>query len=267
MRSTMPAMSAALALAALATTARAQTRDQARIAFTIMGGYVLPRELWSVDRQPVFDAPFPSDTFRLGRRIRPTVSFGFSGIYFPGNHVGWTGEAYLIGLGFEDRCTEVYASGSGRNSRVCQSIDQGEKAATAVALNGGLIYRVASRAVISPYLRLAAGVLFTTQSSVRMVGQFPSAETGELADVTIYPDDHDSRVAPTGVLGLGFTSAVGHGYQLRWEVRDNIAAVRAVTGATLVDGTPPPTATRIKHLISLNVGFDVVLERRRGHRY
>jgi hypothetical protein len=267
MRTTMSAISAGLALAALATTARAQTRDQARIAFTIMGGYVLPRELWSVERQPVFDAPFASDTFALGRRIRPTVSFGFSGIYFPSDHLGWTGEAYLIGLGFEDRCTLVYASGSGRNQKVCQSIDQGEKAATAVALNGGLVYRVASRAPISPYLRAAAGVLFTTQSSVRMVGQFPSTSTGELADVTIYPDDHDSRVSPTGVLGLGFTSAMGHGYQLRWEVRDNIASVRTVTAATLEDGTPVPTATRFKHLISLNVGFDVVLERRRGRRY
>ena len=51
------------------------------------------------------------------------------------------------------------------------------------------------------------------------------------------------------------------------EIRDNVTPVRAVTGGTLEDGTPPPTATRVKHLISFNVGFDVVLERRRGRRY
>ena len=267
MRTMMSGMSAGLALTALATTARAQTRDQARIAFTITAGYVLPRELWSVGRQPVSDAPLPSDTFSLGRRIRPTVTFGFSGIYFPSEHLGWVGEAYLIGLGFEDRCSLVYASGSTRNRQACASIDQGEKAATAVALTGGLVYRVASRSIISPYVRAAGGVLFTTQSSIRMIGQFPSAATGEPVDAIIYPDNHDSRVSPTAVLGLGFTSAIGRGYQLRWEVRDNIASVRAVTGATVEDGSPPPTATRFKHLISFNLGFDVVLERRRGRRY
>jgi hypothetical protein len=264
---TSAVMSAGLALTALTSAVRAQTRDQARIAFTITAGYVLPRELWSVGRQPVSDAPLPSDTFAIGRRIRPTVSFGFSGIYFPGNHLGWVGEAYLIGLGFEDRCSLVYASGSSRNRQACASIDQSEKAATAVALNGGLVYRVASRAIVSPYVRAAGGILFTTQSSIRMIGQFPSVDTGEPVDAVIYPDNHDSRVTPTAVLGLGFTSALGRGYQLRWEVRDNIATVRAVTGATLEDGTPPPTATRVKHLISFNLGFDVVLERRRGHRY
>jgi hypothetical protein len=229
---------------------------------------VLSEDLWRVDRQPVADAPLPSDTFAIGRRIRPTVTFGFSGIYFPGEHLGYVGEAYLIGLGFEDSCALVYASGSTRNQQACANLDQAEKAATAVALNGGLVYRVASRSIISPYIRVAAGLLFTTQSSIRTIGEFPSlSNPGELADAVIYPDNGDSRISPTGVLALGFTTAMGKGYQFRWELRDNIAPVRAVTGPTTVDGIFPPVATRMKHLISLNVGFDVVLERRRGHRY
>jgi hypothetical protein len=260
--------SVAIALLAVAPRAMGQTQDQARIAFTVMGGYVLSEDLWRVDRQPVADAPLPSDTFAIGRRIRPTLSFGFSGIYFPGEHLGYVGEAYLIGLGFEDSCALVYASGSTRNQQACANLDQAEKAATAVALNGGLVYRVASRSIISPYVRVAAGLLFTTQSSIRTIGEFPSVSNpGELADAVIYPDNGDSRISPTGVLALGFTSAMGKGYQFRWELRDNIAPVRAVTGATTLDGTFPPVATRIKHLISVNVGFDVVLERRRGRRY
>ena len=260
--------SVAIALLAVAPRAVAQTQDQARIAFTVMGGYVLSKDLWRVDRQPVADAPLPSDTFAISRRIRPTLTFGFSGIYFPGEHLGYVGEAYLIGLGFEDSCALVYASGSTRNQQVCTNLNQAEKAATAVALNGGLVYRVASRSIVSPYLRVAGGLLFTTQSSVRTIGQFPSvSNAGELADAIIYPDNGDSRISPTGVLAIGFTSPMGKGYQFRWELRDNIAAVRAVTGPTAVDGILPPIATRIKHLISLNVGFDVVLERRRGRRY
>ena len=257
-----------VALLAVAPRAVAQTQDQARIAFTVMGGYVLSERLWTVDRQPVADAPLPSDTFAIGRRIRSTPSFGFSGIYFPGDHLGYVGEAYLIGLGFEDSCSLVYASGSTRNRQACANLDQAEKAATAVALNGGLIYRVASRAIVSPYVRVAAGLLFTTQSSIRTIGEFPSVSNpGELADAVIYPDNGDSRMSPTGVLAIGFTSAMGKGYQIRWELRDNIAPVRAVTGATALDGIFPPVATRIKHLISVNIGFDVVLERRRGRRY
>ena len=114
-----------------------------------------------------------------------------------------------------------------------------------MALNGGLVYRVASRAIISPYVRAAGGILFTTQSSIRMIGQFPSVATGEPVDAVIYPDNSDSRVTPTAVLGLGFTSAISRGYQLRWEVRDNIATVRAVTGATAEAGSrrPPPRAS------------------------
>jgi hypothetical protein len=260
--------SVAIALLAVAPRAMGQTQDQARIAFTVMGGYVLSEDLWRVDRQPVADAPLPSDTFAIGRRIRPTLSFGFSGIYFPGEHLGYVGEAYLIGLGFEDSCALVYASGSTRNQQACANLDQAEKAATAVALNGGLVYRVASRSIISPYVRVAAGLLFTTQSSIRTIGEVPSVSNpGELADAVIYPDNGDSRISPTGVLAIGFTSPAGKGYQIRWELRDNIAAVRAVTAATATDGTFPPTATRMKHLISLNIGFDVVLERRRGRRY
>lgn len=262
-------MAAAVLAAALARPASAQaTHDQARIAFTVMLGYVQPKSLWSVDKQPIVDAPNPADTLALSRRIRPNVTFGFSGLYFPGDHLGYLGEAYLLGLGFEDSCHLVYSSGSVRNSATCASIDNGEKASTAVALNAGLMYRVNSRAAISPYGRLGAGLLFSTQSSVRMVGQFPSQTVpGELADAIVYPDNHDSSISPTAVLAIGFTSALGHGYQLRWEVRDNMAAVRAVTGATVDDGIPPPVSTRLKHLFSFNVGFDVVLERRRGHRY
>ena len=259
--------SVAVALVVLAPRGAAQTGDQARIAFTVSAGYVMSRDLWNVDRQPVADAPLPSDTFAIGRRIRSTLTFGFSGIYFPGEHLGYVGEAYLIGLGFEDSCALVYASGSTRNRQACANLDQAEKAATAVTLNGGLIYRVASRSFISPYARAAAGFLFSTQSSVRTIGQFPSAATGEPVDAVIYPDNGDSRISPTGVLAIGFTSPAGKGYQIRWELRDNIAAVRAVTAATATDGTFPPTATRMKHLISLNIGFDVVLERRRGRRY
>ena len=70
-----------------------------------------------------------------------------------------------------------------------------------------------------------------------------------------------------GALGVGTTIAAGKGYQLRWEVRDNIVGIQRVTSATSGPGQVPPHETAYKHIFSLNVGFDVILERQRGRRY
>lgn len=244
------------------------TGDQARIAFGISLGYVQARSLWSITGQPLNDPPLTPDTLSIKRRIRPTITFGFHGTYFSGDHLGYTGEAFLLGIGFRDQCFLTYASGSTRNAQVCSSLNGREKAATAVALSAGLIYRVMSRKSISPYARASAGVLVGSQSSVRTEGEFVEPQTGsEPITVIIFPDERSSHLSPIGVLAAGFTANMGPGYQLRWEFRDNIAGVRAVTGATAVSGLAPPTATRLKHLLGFTVGFEVVLERRRGRRY
>jgi hypothetical protein len=60
---------------------------------------------------------------------------------------------------------------------------------------------------------------------------------------------------------------VAKGYQLRWEVRDNIVGVHRVTAPTVQARTIPPHEVTYKHLFSLSIGFDVVLERRPGRRY
>jgi hypothetical protein len=83
----------------------------------------------------------------------------------------------------------------------------------------------------------------------------------------VYSDDRNSRVEPTVAIGVGFTAAVGKGYNLRWEVRDNITGIQSVTGTTPIAGFVPPHKRVFKHLFSMTVGFDVVLERRRGRRY
>ena len=57
------------------------------------------------------------------------------------------------------------------------------------------------------------------------------------------------------------------GIQLRWEVRDNIVGIQRVTGTTPIAGFVPPHERVFKHLFSMTVGFDVVLERRKGERY
>ena len=83
----------------------------------------------------------------------------------------------------------------------------------------------------------------------------------------VYSDDKNERIEPSLALGVGFTAAIAKGYQLRWEIRDNIVGVQSVTGTIPIAGFVPPHERVFKHLFSMTIGFDVVLERRRGRRY
>ena len=68
------------------------------------------------------------------------------------------------------------------------------------------------------------------------------------------------------MLGIGATVAAGRAYQIRWEVRDNVVGIQRITGP-VVQGEVPPNETVYKHIFSINIGLDVILERRPGRRY
>ncbi|HEU5303176.1 MAG TPA: hypothetical protein VFU40_00910 [Gemmatimonadales bacterium] len=240
------------------------TGDQARLIFTVSGGVVGGKELWSVDRQAV-QFTSPTDTFSLERRIRSTLAVGFGGAYFPGENLGFTAEGFLVGLGFEDNCRHVFSSGSGDVAAVCRSLQGKKKAATSVILSGGTMFRFNSRKPVSPYGRVNLGLVLSNQSSIRTLGEFPT-DSGA-STLVVYSDDRDSRVDPSLALGLGFTAAVAKGYNIRWEIRDNIVGVQRVTRSIPIAGFVPPHERAFKHLFSMTIGFDVVLERRRGRRY
>jgi hypothetical protein len=253
-----------LAAGAWPRSASPQTKDQARLVFTVAGGVVIGRALWSIDAQPV-QFITPADTFALGRQIRSSLAVGFGGTYFAGDHLGVAVDGFLLGLGFEDSCRQVFSSGNSDVMTACQSIQGATKSASAVGLSAGPIVRFSSRSLFSPYVRANLGLVFSNQSSIRTVGRFPTA--GGISDLIVYDDDHESRVEPMLGIGAGVTAAIGPGYQLRWEVRDNITGVQRVTAATPEARVIPPHEVTYKHLFSMSIGFDVVLERRRGRRY
>jgi hypothetical protein len=258
-------------LVVTATPAWAQgTGDQSRLIFTVSAGAAGGKALWSVPKQAVqFTGATGTDTLALSRDIRSTLVIGFGGSYFPGDHLGFGAEGFLIGLGYEDSCRQIFSSGSPSVADACQSLQGATKSATAVILSVGPIFRINSRKLLSPYVRANAGFVFSNQSSLRMIGRYPSSSRAFSLD--IYSDDHDSRAEPSLALGAGFTAAVSPGYQLRWEVRDNIVGVQRVSGPSPQTGNVAnpitPHELDFKHLVSVTIGFDVVLERRRGRRY
>jgi opacity protein-like surface antigen len=252
---------AAALLAAPSVAAAQRTGDQARIIFTVSGAYIQGRGLWSVPAQPVQDPP-SVDNFALSRSIKPTFGAGFSGAYFAGEHVGLTADFFLLGLGYEDSCRIVGNIQSERNVQVCDHIDEQERSAAAVTVSAGANFRFFSREPISPFARANVGLLFSNQSSVLTQGV---SNDGVL--LTVFEDDKRTRVSPAFALGVGATMPLSRSYHLRWEVRDNIVGIEAVTGPTAAPRLEPPHERRYKHMFSVLIGIDVVLERSRGRRY
>lgn len=259
---------AAVLLAAHATPAAAQrTGDRARLVFTVSGAYIQGRGLWTVPSQPVQHVVVGggtpvTDNFRLNRSIKGALGAGFSGIYFPGENIGLTTDFVLLGLGYDDSCQLLGPAQSSRNAQVCADIDEQEKSAAAVTVSAGGVFRFFSREFISPFARVNAGLLFSNQSSVLTQGV---TDGGVL--LTIFEDEKRSRVSPSLALGVGATMPIGRAYHLRWEVRDNIVGIEAVTGPTSAPRFEPPHERKYKHLFSLLIGIDVILERNRGRRY
>jgi hypothetical protein len=251
-----------VAIAALsASVLQAQTADQARLVFSVgVGQSSGGGTLWSVGKQPFIIQPNVVDTFALTRTFRRSLNLVLSGTYFPGDHLGFNVEAQLLGLATEDSCRGASLL-TVEGDSLCRSIGRRERSGSSAALSGGLIYRVASHQPLHPYVRANAGLLLSQESFVRTAGQFGNGET------TIYDDQNPSTVKPYLSFGGGVVAVIGKGYQFRFELRDNWVQVTKVTGATSRQGLRPPTETVGKHILTATIGFDVVLERKRGRRY
>ena len=132
----------------------------------------------------------------------------------------------------------------------------------AVTFGVGANFRFAPRDFVSPFVRVNAGVLISNQSSILMQGV-----TNDGVLLTIYEDEKRESVTPAFALGVGASMQISRGYHLRWEVRDNIVGIDAVTGPTTAPRFVPPHEQVFKHMFSVLIGIDVILERDRGRRY
>jgi opacity protein-like surface antigen len=268
MRIRQVAVGGIMLLALSGTPAAGQARrDRPTLVFTVSGAYVDGTGLWTIADQPVPDLSVGGaglvDHFAINRSIKRSLGAAFSGTYFKGAHLGISAEGMLLGLGYEDACRIRPPVASALNEQRCNSLNELDRSAAAVAVSAGAIYRVAPGEFISPFARAGVGLLINNQSPLLVV-----AEAADGAEFTIYDDSQKgTRLRPAFTLGVGTTIAVGKAYHLRWEIRDNILGIQRVTGPTPDRGEVPPHNTAYKHLFSLIVGLDIILERRPGRRY
>lgn len=226
------------------------TADRARLAFSVgIGQTSGGGTLWFVGEQPIA----LGDTVAITRQFRRSFAVAFAGTYFPGKSVGLAVEAQLLGLGTTDRCQVVAWSGGTTTPGICSEIDGSRRPATSVAASVGGIFRIASDQPIHPFVRANVGLVMSPQSFIKV---FP-----------VYDDDGGTTLHPYLSFGGGAVVVIGRGYQFRVELRDNWVTVPRVSAATGAPGIVPRTSSVGKHLLSFLVGFDVVLERKRGRRY
>lgn len=283
MRSARAAAGLALAVGAcLARPAGAQTADQPNLIFTISGGIATGGNLWSLPRQLVFSEQNGTgdvwDTASLGRRLHTGFVATLTASYFWTPHVALNAEAGFFGLESESACAPVGSfnptpANNNQNLAACTRAQGENLPGNAEGLLFGLTYRVTTRGV-QPYVRGEIGGAFLSSSFVETSGPALVNDT-TVSTVYFLADENHKELTWMASLGAGITFPLGPGYQLRFEARDIIIALPRPTGPATdtarianVGALPdPPLGTRVMNVPSFTIGLDVVLERRRGHRY
>jgi opacity protein-like surface antigen len=248
------------------TTIAAQTNDEARLTIGISAGWIAAAQLWDVPRQ-IVKLNGDSDSFHLQRELRSDITISGHGTFFPGPHLGFTGEFTYLGLGTTDACSIVQDSNDPDLTAVCNAINGEQRPASVTTVQGGIVLRPFSRSFIQLYGKILGGLAFTPSSTISMTSIY--GQIGDtLLSVKIYNDDHTREIRPTWTLGAGLATAPSSGYQLRIEVRETWLPETIVTaGDPRGQSFVPPYKTVIKGFPSVMVGFDVVMEKRRGRRY
>ncbi|MGH7532650.1 MAG: hypothetical protein ACREL4_05085 [Gemmatimonadales bacterium] len=244
------------------------TADRARLVVGFGIAYHGGGALWTQGGQPIIDSGANVDTATVGRRILGQLGVSFSAAYFPTQQWGVIGEVQFLGLHYDDSCGLMTNHSGGEAQQICQNIQGRGHDGTAVTMTIGGILRPWATSEVSPYFRANVGLDVSLNSSIRMIGTWTTA-TSEGADYYVFGDPDPREITPTLSFGLGFTAAAGRSSQLRFEARDNMVFLEHPTG---IQPAPdpngmPPVAIRTSHLFSLSLSYEMVLEKRRGHRY
>lgn len=248
----------------LAAPLTAQTGDQSRLVVGMSIGWTGGTDLWAVAEQPITAIGQTDDLFALQRRLRSNIAVSGQVTYFPRNHLGLTGEIGYLGLGTSDRCQLLTTTGDFSNEAACRAINVQERSASAVGMLGGVTLRPLSRAALQPYARALAGIVIAPRSTVEVAPVFGELQNSVLP---VFATEGESDAKPAGALAIGLATSPNGGSQFRVEARGTWTRLTVVDGPAAREGLVPPTSGRWTFLPTITVGFDIVLEKRRGRRY
>jgi len=251
----------------------AQTRAEPHLILTIYGGARSGYQLWNVSRQTLTyggSTSNPPDTITLARQVNSSLTVGGLFHWFSSATFGvWT-DAWFSTFGLDDSCAPVApfqpdppaTDSQHRNRTLCENIAASRAGGSTLGIGVGGTVRLAPHSGISPYLRLGATVSFNTAGTLDVAA--PEV-VGGLSRVVV--NDPSPRRTVFGLLvaaGMGMPLAAG--YQFRLEIRDHVTGLERLDGPAnaLALG---PSSVRLFHGIGLAVGFDIVLEQKRGRRY
>jgi opacity protein-like surface antigen len=240
---------------------RGQTPSEPTMDFTIHAGVATGHSLWGVPLQPLRVDSTHYDTVRLARSVGNGITVGLSLTYYPNAHVGYYGDISYVGLSMDDACSGVHVTTAAHDT-LCQSVSGSSLSLGAITFSGGVVLRVLQMGGVSPYLRAGAGLALIPRSTLDMSGVPGNTSPSE----AIVIDKKGSTLSPMLSLGAGLRAVVSPGSALRLEASDFITPMRRLQGPVNALGQGPSDTHYYHHLV-LRIGFDVVLEQKRGRRY
>jgi hypothetical protein len=250
------------------------------LILSIFTGVRAGRRVWTLSDQPI--VAYQSigsqliqagqfDTLDLERRVASGFVAGASGTYFPGPHIGFEGEVAFIGMTTESRCSIRQSQPpviADIDPELCSSLQGQAVAMSAVSFGVGVVGRLAPGSRTYPYVRVNAGLIARTRSTIEMLATYTDPNGG-VNPVTLVTDSTPANMALHGTVAAGLAFRFGTGYQLRLEGRDVITLLDQVTGrADPSSGTLMPLRSeRFFHNFALTVALDVILEQSHRRRY
>ncbi len=251
----------------------AQTNPDPRLMFSIFGGVAWHGDLWHIPKQQYLTL-LPQqqwDTLNLRRRLTTGPVVGVNGTFFSSSHWGLSGEIVYVGLRKDSDCSFVHLTPDAqhRNEQVCNDIAATVTTASNVGISLGGAFRFSTRSLVTPYARLHGGLSIRSSSLVQVTGRvtvtLPDG-TVALRERVVIRDEQDIRLYPLVGAAAGIMFSVSPGYQIRFELRDQLMVLQRPTGPAN-DLAVAEIENFLGHSPALVFGIDVVLEQRRGRRY
>jgi hypothetical protein len=240
-----------------------RTNDESRLVVGMNVGYIGGGFLWSAT-QPIPANNAQTDQFALSRSLRGNITVNGHLTYFPTPTLGISGELVYLGLGTTTRCRLLTNTGDVFNRLACDALLGKNGSASAIALLGGGVWRPVPRGDVQLYLKAQAGLALVPRSTTGLSSFFGIDDEFALP---IYTEDGSKTAAPIGTLGFGLATAPNHGYQFSVEFRATAVQLQVVDGPAERGALNPQIGSKWQVLPSVTLGFDIVLEKRRGRRY